>query len=434
MENVVFVKYSNDRAPEFQIKTLIVEDSLGKRTVRKIPQTPEAIGHVERIWANYNALKDYYGNEEQVALNRCARKEVYLEFEYLSGRTLAEFIDEYMQYKEHKAVIDLLREYVAKVCSACKLEVFAVTPEFEDIFGSVCFPKALQAGYISNIDAIFNNIIINDRWHIVDYEWVFQFPVPVNFVIYRAIMTYINTADRGAELREIGVFEKLGIASEELLQYEKMEAFFQKQVLGQHATLAQLYQNTEHQNLFVREIKMAAEEYAQLFMKLDDDYTEDNSIRKAIGKTEDQVNLTFFLGSRAVRELRLDPLNTNCIIEGLSIKITTTQGILEFTQEFVSNAEMVAEGRYTFLTQDPQVLISFNEIRHVEKVELVCNFVKKNFDLFQCYKEQEERYENIVAQYEAALQKSHKSLADIENSFAWKVIKKIFGKKRFWRL
>lgn len=440
MENVVFVKYSNDRALEFQIKTLILEDSVGQRTVRKIPQTPEANGHVERILANYNALKDHYGNEE-VVLNRCFQKSGYLEFEYLSGRTLAEIIDEYMQRKAYKSVMALLRAYVEKVCLACKLEVFAVTPEFEKVFGAVCFPDTLQASHISNIDAIFNNIIINDHWHIVDYEWVFRFPVPVNFVIYRAITTYINTAARGAELREIGVFAELGITPEEILQYEKMEAFFQKQVLGQHVTLAQLYQNTDHQNLFVREIKIAAEEYAQLFMRMDGDYTEENSIRKAIQKTDEQVQLSFSLGNQAVKELRIDPLNTNCIIENLEVRIKAAEGVFCFTQELASNAESVVDGQYTFLIQDPQVIIPFEEIYHIEKVELFYRFVRRNFDIYLYYKEQQEifqgtirNYQNSIAQYEEALQKAHKSLNDIENSFAWKVLKKVLGKRRFWRL
>lgn len=45
----VFVKYSNERSDSFSIKTIIEQDESGKRYVKKLPLTDEAVSHVKSM-------------------------------------------------------------------------------------------------------------------------------------------------------------------------------------------------------------------------------------------------------------------------------------------------------------------------------------------------------------------------------------------------
>ena len=66
---------------------------------------------------------------------------------------------------------------------------FAVTPEFTRTFGPV--PDIDDVSYkVSNIDGLFENLMItekdgDEKLYCLDYEWVFDFPVPARFVQYR---------------------------------------------------------------------------------------------------------------------------------------------------------------------------------------------------------------------------------------------------------
>ena len=66
---------------------------------------------------------------------------------------------------------------------------FAVTPEFTRTFGPV--PDIDDVSYkVSNIDGLFENLMItqkdgDEKLYCLDYEWVFDFPVPARDVYKR---------------------------------------------------------------------------------------------------------------------------------------------------------------------------------------------------------------------------------------------------------
>ena len=67
---VRYVKYSNDRAREFQIRTEVCLDDQGKRVVRKYPLTWEAREHVRRMaWACEELTRRYEGSG--LSVNKC---------------------------------------------------------------------------------------------------------------------------------------------------------------------------------------------------------------------------------------------------------------------------------------------------------------------------------------------------------------------------
>jgi hypothetical protein len=113
---------------------------------------------------------------------------------------------------------------------------FSMTEEFARHFPD-CTPGAVEAFGISNMDSVFSNFVKNEQgvW-CIDYEWVFEFPVPVEYIAYRALLYFYK--ENAVYLQKQGydrdVFLKWFIPSEETIAlYDKMELAFQQQVHGQ---------------------------------------------------------------------------------------------------------------------------------------------------------------------------------------------------------
>ena len=60
--------------------------------------------------------------------------------------------------------------------------------EFAQVFGTSQIRPELPCIAPANIDLILDNIFEKDgKYRVIDCEWIFDFPVPVAFIIWRAI-------------------------------------------------------------------------------------------------------------------------------------------------------------------------------------------------------------------------------------------------------
>ncbi|MCR4693914.1 MAG: hypothetical protein K5773_01140 [Pseudobutyrivibrio sp.] len=201
MEKLLYEKLSNDRNPDFNIITDIVERD-GEKIVIKRPADQGAKGHIKRVFDAYEGLKATLEGSEFL-VNESTLVGDAIESQFLTG--------------DH-----LTAEYGAKYVEAIKnaylknATAFSSSPEFEQVFGQVSFPMGTLASKYIDIDLIFDNIIKTSRgWEIIDYEWTFDFLIPINYVLYRAV----KFSDLPSNLVEIPDAERE--------MYEKMEEHFQ---------------------------------------------------------------------------------------------------------------------------------------------------------------------------------------------------------------
>lgn len=81
---ILYTKFSNERSREFRIRTEIWEEE-GELLVKKMPEEPEAAGHIRHIYDSSLRLgEDLKGTG--LFVNRCALDGEGLRFEYLRGR------------------------------------------------------------------------------------------------------------------------------------------------------------------------------------------------------------------------------------------------------------------------------------------------------------------------------------------------------------
>lgn len=232
MDKTIFSKYSNDRGIKFRIRTDICLDSKGGKYVKKHPLTLEAQEHINHICSVYDGLKNKYG--DIVGINECSLSERGdIIFPYICGHTLNEELNKLCQSGDKKSIIKLVDRYVNLVkynSDSC----FQMTKEFEEVFGNVNLSSELLCTDVADIDLIFENILVDgENWNIIDYEWTFLFPIPVNFIIYRGLAAFVEGlySQSDKNLEGLNLYEYCGITSEEIVEYKKMIEGFEKYVM-----------------------------------------------------------------------------------------------------------------------------------------------------------------------------------------------------------
>lgn len=243
MKKVIFSKYSNERAREFAIRTDILEDENHKRTVRKTACYPEGEQHIRNLVSWYQKLSEAYA-DTPISMNRCTLTEEGLEPEFVSGCSLEEELDEMLLAGDISGCVKRLMEYIDALRKAGAAQRFYVTEEFEKVFGPAVLPGNLTSASITDIDMLVANVIVTEKGLVhMDYEWTFEFPVPVNFVIYRTLMYYMEKGALRAALLKEDLYRYAGLTKQEIAQYVRMEACFQQYILGESVPLRQLYRS-----------------------------------------------------------------------------------------------------------------------------------------------------------------------------------------------
>ena len=259
----VFAKYNRTRKEEFQIRTAIWEEN-GERYVEKTALTERAEAHIQSMSEKYEklsevnpgvkVLKPYYSEDKKA-----------VRFTFLKGKTLAEILGE--QIKGKKAPVEVLKSAMDQVFgqAVLKKEPFSPTKPFTEVFGDSEEVISLQdASYeVSNIDGLFENLMVTaDGLYCMDYEWVFDFPIPAGFVRYRNLVYFyykyeglIEYENAAQFLKEFGLDEKLAET------YASMEVSFQTWV---HGDGTQGYMGNYKQRLVtLEELKAQEKELAQ---------------------------------------------------------------------------------------------------------------------------------------------------------------------------
>lgn len=188
--DLIYVKYSNNRKREFQLKTAFYKDNDFIR-VEKRNIYEEGKEHILNIEKNYYKMIGQYKN---FIINKCLIEDEIINSEYEEGTNFNKLLLNKVNNNDIQGFNNDLMWFKSLIMdfSEENLIDFYYTPEFIEIFGEYGqeFEK-FKSLKISNLDFNFSNILINgERVKLIDYEWVFEFPIPIDFIIYRAITNF----------------------------------------------------------------------------------------------------------------------------------------------------------------------------------------------------------------------------------------------------
>lgn len=228
MKQTLFVKYNRTRKPEYQIRTSIIEED-GIRYAEKTALCLEGQLHLHSFRKKYEQLA---GQNEKIRVLPpvFSERESCVRFSFLKGKTMSEELGK--QIQSGKPVQEVLEKGLSLIFGEPQ-EEFVVTPIFTEVFGEIP-PLEDKSFHISNIDALFENLMITDDgiWA-TDYEWVYDFPVPFGFLKYRTLYYFFERFKAVFGWKDLSAYLQLFAIDSELEKiYSSMERQFQTFVHG----------------------------------------------------------------------------------------------------------------------------------------------------------------------------------------------------------
>ena len=292
----IYTKYSNDRAPEFQIRTDIAVDRLGRLQIRKYPLTMAAREHIRAIRDAYTTLTDRYRGGD-LSVNDCTvdDKTGVAVFSYVNGIQLSTLMDRCVAAGDKNGFDKLFREYLRRVSYR------------ED------YPAA-------DFDLIFSNIIVNGSiWTIIDYEWTYGKRIATRDVAFRALYNYVLEDHKRAVIDVDHYYEYLGLSQADTARLLEEEAGFQKYVTGDRKSVVEIWKDLGYRQIVPREL---AEEEGdaqradriQIYNDFGEGYSEAKSyFPNIVYDAKGCVTLNIHI-EEGIRAVRLDPAFTSCIV------------------------------------------------------------------------------------------------------------------------
>lgn len=439
MKSVIFSKYSNDRNDNYKIHTDILEDEQGNRYVQKAGASEGGKKHIRYMYETALKLQDMYG-ASRFTVNQSRLRDEILELEYVAGKSMEELLDDYLAVKDYESLCATVRSYGQEM-RRLAFNTFAPCEDYYKVFGDdAADAPNYKSMSCANIDMIFENLIVrDDSWVVLDYEWTFMFPVPVDFILYRTVHYYV-TPDREKIIGDIDLYEILGIDRTDCDVYKRMEEHFQAFVNFGNTPLWKLYETMGKQYYFpagLTERKQVEDILRRVevikFYEDSDAYTSETLLIEP-----DEIgNMMFDIEiDRKYAAVRIDPAACACMVY-----VNEIVGVAEdeYDMQYGCNGESTDNKLICFGMNNPQILIgdlrdglkairvSFNiaycssaMIEHVENIfhgfnDMRCDNMKKDIRIGEQEQSINEKNEKI--------NELNKNIEDMERSTSWRVTK-----------
>ena len=235
----IYEKRDNIRKPSYAIWTSIVSSDDGEKRVLKHGCSAKSL-QPERIFCARGILGPLY-NGTQFVIPDCELIDTsngkIAVLDYIEGEPFEKELDKVLETGDINGLKEAALEMFEKVLSSYERKAFVFCDEFIDFFGKIHGIECAPAISGMNIDAVFSNIIVmgenTDKYGLIDYEWTFDFLIPVNFLLYRCVRTYIEQDIKRAEAVEKLGYSKqelylfFGLTEDEIFAFDNMEQHFQ---------------------------------------------------------------------------------------------------------------------------------------------------------------------------------------------------------------
>ena len=367
MERIVFSKFSNERSPEFNIRTDILEDETGRREVRKCAQSEKSIPHILKM-KRYAEVMEKKCAASRLQANRCVScEDGCAVFEYIRGVSLEETLDIYMENQDSQGAWNLIGQYVEELEKVYEPNTFCKSPEFEEVFGKADLPEGLKGDTWINIDMLFSNIFQCERkWQVIDYEWSFDFMIPIHYPIYRALYWYVQGSPARSAFLGQDLYARVGITPEEISAFWQMELSFQSYT--KQGTLSPYDRYVQFQR---QHTAYASNIWHQVFLQVywgkNRDFCEENSTIYSVLEMPDREQTLSVPLPEGTDSVRIRFGNQHCLVK--FGHIAGCSGDRREEMSFVSNGTIYQWGSVCFQTEDPWIQV--NDIRpDMEKLEL----------------------------------------------------------------
>ena len=234
-----YAKYNKLRKPQFQLATKFVENE-GTICVEKQAIRECGSSHVKSLSEKRKLLSGLYKNAGLIDI--LSEDKDTVRFPFITGEGLSDRLHQSIGNKD---------KFIKAVSAALEINcsfsdesyvAFEMSEGFKEVFGDFADEdintlKSMKSLKAANVDSTFDNFVKTDNGYVcLDYEWVFDFPIPEEFVKYRALFYYYSN-NRAYLCRFFDSDEFLqmfGIDSQKKKIFEAMDDRFQQYVHGEN--------------------------------------------------------------------------------------------------------------------------------------------------------------------------------------------------------
>lgn len=350
-----YVKYSNDRKEEFQIKTLQRSTGFGP-VIEKHPLSKLAENHIEATVKAYERLSERYRRSllevNEAKLEKSAEGTPYIRIKFLKGKTLEEILDERLEKKDQEGFHRLFDEYLKRISVGEEEEI----ADYDLIFANIMVVQDDNGCY--NLD---------NKWNLIDCEWTFDKVIETREIAFRAIYCYLLSDEKRNALNPDLILDKLEIGQSEAEQFRRQEMKFQKHVTGKHLSMAELREAIGKKSYPLADIcegirERSGDDRVQIYEDTGSGFTEEQSFfteedgEQLVRSGEGMVELSVKIG-RGRSALRIDPGSRPCLIWIKRI-VWNGETIPLKGKQIQMNGFKIGEDVYAFPTEDPNITLS----------------------------------------------------------------------------
>ncbi len=337
--DIGYVKISNNRNKEFCIFTAIdsnctcaVKKHLyeeGKSHIKKMLHTESFHPLLKAVSCNWS--------------NDC------LEIPFVSGITMRQHLEELAESKKTDEILRFL-ELLRDGFYQNPPEKTVPSKEFVEIFGEADCGQKLHWVSGVDIDLIAENIFLTEeKWTYIDNEWVFDFEIPAEYVLWRTLSQLHENSKLKNIITLTGINEFLGINEQTTLVFAKWEQHFISKYVGIR-DLSPIYKPTYKIDIHnvIENLKASQTITSHLFVF---DKEDNVKVLESNAQLKDGVWQVSFEDESILTasHLRWDPL------EGSSCKIfnVSSEGVSFKPYNSASESEP-----FVFETFDPQFILT----------------------------------------------------------------------------
>ena len=189
-EKILYIKISSNRQKKFRIYTKIYSYN-GKLIVKKIAlnkSSTQVIFNMKEFYESFksdsiNLIESVFSEDNNYCkysfIDKINFENTLMHNLRISKENFLEILDTYFNILINNNVSKKVSEFNNK--------------NFTDIFGLIDSKLELYCSNINNLDMNFDNIfLINGKITVIDYEWVFNFDIPGEFIFWRGVKTFFE--------------------------------------------------------------------------------------------------------------------------------------------------------------------------------------------------------------------------------------------------
>ncbi|MEG2672761.1 MAG: class I SAM-dependent methyltransferase [Ruthenibacterium sp.] len=222
---IEYVKLSTDRAKELRQITTIFKQNNTHTVVKKM-LIPQGIAHFQEM----QKLAQACANPNIQYLPGQIKNEEF-QFPYLQSQSLLTFAGTCIAQKDAARLQTVIQHFFTQFFYNAKNSSTYCNAAFAKIFGDTVLSTELLCATPCNIDVLAENVFLEDgKFIIIDYEWIFDFAIPVTYPEWRMLNDlYTRFADLEQIIPREQWYAMYGITSEMIEVFLKWTDYFANQ-------------------------------------------------------------------------------------------------------------------------------------------------------------------------------------------------------------